>query len=123
MVVAFTIVKLVMAVPLSFTAVAPVKSVPVTVTSVPVVVVPPGPEVGVKLVMVGAAATPRSSNVVRIPAAAPWFSKAWAEVLATISPSTAANWASFLPGRQVVEKTEKCFVFFKKWKTRKAKKC
>ena len=49
MVVAFTTAKPVMATPFSVTAVAPVRSVPVMVT-----VAPAAPEVGVKLVMVGA---------------------------------------------------------------------
>ena len=117
MVWASTTAKLVAATPLSFTAVAPVKSVPVTVTSVPVPTAPPTPEVGVKLVMVGTAATPRTPMVVGVPAlAAAWvlMSVAWAVKLPTNSPITAANWASPLPERLVVERKEKCCMLLKK---------
>ena len=85
-VVAFTTVKPLIANSLRNKAVAPVKSVPVTVT-----VVPAAPEVGVKLVMVGTAFTPRSSSAALGAAVAAVLSKAWAEVLATSSPNTAAN--------------------------------
>ena len=62
MVVPFTTVKPVMATPFSVTAVAPVKSVPVMVT-----VAPAAPEVGVKLVMVGATVTVKVPVLVAVP--------------------------------------------------------
>jgi hypothetical protein len=73
MVVAFTTVKPVMATLFSVTAVAPVKLVPVMVTRSPT-----RPLVGVKLVMVGAAAVTVKVAAAEVP---PWL----AEGLATVT--------------------------------------
>jgi hypothetical protein len=61
--VALFTVKDVAAVPLNFTAEAPVNEVPVIVTTVPT-----GPEVGVKLVIVGGGITAKLAELVPVPA-------------------------------------------------------